>query len=131
LLFQRFLARISEFVPDRLAGDSEALSRLNPDKFYLENVRSVLGVSSGTAQRICDAAVRQGAFQKRIEVVCPNGAVAASAADEEGLPETVRCWAEDGGGIEETYFETSALSKTVFYRLNDEESPRKRHAEPA
>lgn len=73
MLFQRFLKRISELIPDRLvSGDLEALARLNPEKFYVENVRSVLGVSSSTAQRICDTAVRQGAFQKCVEVVYPG-----------------------------------------------------------
>lgn len=116
MLFQRFLNTISTVLPDRLMGDMDALTRLNPKKIYLENVRSVLGVSASTAQRICDTGVRQGAFEKWVEVVCPNGAVAASAKVEESLPETVRCWTDDH---EEVYLPTRDLRKTVFYRLNE------------
>jgi hypothetical protein len=132
LLFQRFFEKISSLLPDgALTGNTEALARLNPDKIYLENVRSVLGVSSKSAKRICDTAVRQGFFRKYVEVVCPDGAAAASAQFEKDLPETVRCWKEEGGNYEEVYIPTRELSKTVFYCLNDEAASQKSHTEPA
>jgi len=95
------------------------LSRLNPDKFYIENVRSILGVSHVAAVQICEAAVRQGLFERRVEVVCPDGAVAASADTEANLPETVRCWHEEEGLLEPEELPTKQLEKTTFYRLND------------
>jgi hypothetical protein len=126
------LERISSLLPDgALTGNPEALTRLNPNKIYLENVRSVLGVSSKSAQRICDTAVRQGVFRKYVEVVCPDGAAAASAQSERDLPETVRCWKEEDGNFEEVYIPTRELSKTVFYRLNDEADSREPHTQPA
>jgi hypothetical protein len=124
MLFQRFFETISEVLPDRLLGDMDALARLNPEKFYVENVRSVLGVSTVTAQRICDTAVRQGVFRRFVEVVCPDGSVAASADHEESLPEMVRCWSEKDGQYEETMLPTHELRKAVFYRLNDDQTAR-------
>jgi hypothetical protein len=94
------------------------ISRLNPDKLYLESVRSVLGVSYQAALDFCEAAVRQGHFTRGFEVACPDGVIAASAGTEEELPETVTCWIKDGENIEEKELSTASLKKTVFYRLN-------------
>ena len=96
------------------------LARLNPDKFYIENVRSILGVSHASAVRICETAVRQGLFERRVEVKCPDGAVAASADSERNLPEMVKCWHEDDGHLEAEELPTKTLEKTTFYRFNDQ-----------
>lgn len=101
-------------------GKEEALSKLNPDKFYLENVRSLLGVSHQRALELCNSAVRQGFFKRRVEVMCPDGVVAASADTEEQLPMTVHCLAESEGHLEEIELPTRSLSKIITYSLNDE-----------
>ena len=101
----------------------QLLARLNPDKFYIENVRSILGISYKSAQGICETAVRQGLFSRGVEVKCPDGAVAAVAANESELPEFVRCWTEHEGILEPEDLPTAELEKTTFYRLNDEADP--------
>jgi hypothetical protein len=131
LLFQKFFETISRLLPERaLIGNPEALADLNPNKIYLENIRSVLGVSSRSAQRICDTAVRQGVFRKYVEVVRPDGAGVVAAESENELPEFVRYWKEEGGNYEELSIPTREHSKTVFYRLNDEEASREPHTQP-
>jgi hypothetical protein len=42
--FERFLKKIVSLLPGRILGEQQAmeLARLNPDKIYVENVRSVL-----------------------------------------------------------------------------------------
>jgi hypothetical protein len=120
LLFQRFFEVISNLLPERaFVGDLEALSRLNPNKIYVENVRSTFGISTRRAERYCETAVRQGLFSKFIEVRCPSGEVAAWATSENTLPDTVRCWKEENGDYEEAYVPTRDLPKSFFYRLND------------
>src|SRR5260370_832451 len=102
MLFEKLLNIISRFIAsDPLAGVEQSLARLNPEKFYLENVRSILGVSEASAKQICETAVRQGVLKKGIEVLCPDGAVAASADSEANLPPTVNCLREDDGHFEE------------------------------
>lgn len=88
----------------------------------MENVRSLLGVSYNTAVDLCEAAVRQGFFSRNIEVMCPDGAVAASAATEAQLPPTVRCWIREDGHLEEVELPTRSLDKIVSYRLNESSS---------
>lgn len=101
------------------AKEAEALTTLDPSKIYIENVRSILNVSSSYALRICETAVRQGLFEKRIEVYCPDGGVVASAKTEKDLPATVRCWKEENGLHEEIEIPTASLRKEKFYRLNE------------
>lgn len=121
MLLTKFLETISRIIPgDMLSGKEEAIARLNPDKFYVENVRSVLGVSNHKAVQICESAVRQGLFRRGIEVLCPDGSIAASADAEAGLPSTVHCWSDEGAHPEEVELPTSSLPKIAFYRLNDE-----------
>jgi hypothetical protein len=120
-LFSRLLQTISQLIPVHALSDREVqlLAALNPDKFYVENVRSILGVSHKSAQLICETAVRQGLFERRIEVICPDGAAAASADIEEHLPPTVRCWHREDGLLEPEDIRTETLQKAVFYRLNE------------
>jgi hypothetical protein len=124
-LLEKLFQIISKVAPTPNLSEKQAelLSCLNPDKFYIENVRSVLGVSHAAAVQICEAAVRQGLFERRVEVVCPDGAVVASADTEANLPETVRCWHEEQGLLEPEELPTRQLEKTIFYRLNDKSDP--------
>lgn len=117
--FEKFLNTISEVLHlDPLSGiDQEALRGLNPNKIYVENVRSLLGVSHGRAEGLCEAAVRRGIFTRGIEVLCHDGTVAASAGCESDLPDIITCWINEGGDHEEREFSTSALDKITFYRF--------------
>ena len=109
---------VGKFVPDAIPpGDIEALSHLNPDKIYLENVRSVLDVSHRKAKSICDIAVKHGAFEEWIEVRCPDGSVPATAKTAADLPSTVRCWIEIDGESEPVDMESASLPKVTFYRF--------------
>jgi hypothetical protein len=116
----KFLDTISSFVPGSPSARlAEVIAGLNPDKIYLENVRSALGVSSVKAQRICESAVRRGVFRRGVEVACPDGSAGASAQNESELPKTIRCRQEERGDFDEIEIATDTLPKTVFYRLND------------
>ena len=123
-LFQKFLEIINLFLPrDPFVGKEEALAQLDPDKIYVENVRSLLNVSSKTAKEICDMAARKGLFKKQVEVMCPDGSVAAIADAADGLPDTVRCQIEqEDGALEERALPTNTLRKSVFYKLNETSS---------
>jgi hypothetical protein len=121
MLFERFLDAISIVIPGLGLSESEAeaLSALNPSKIYVENVRSILGVSQPVAAMICEAAVRQGFLSRGVEVLCPDGTVAASAENESELPEMVNCLTEKDGELEEFGIPTKLLKVVTFYSLNE------------
>lgn len=108
-------------LPSRVPPEQQLqlLSRINPNKFYAENVRSLLDISARQAQIICESAVRQNLFEKWVEVKCPDGSVGAEAASEDQLPVTTLCWHERDGDFESEELPTAQLRKNVFYRLHE------------
>jgi hypothetical protein len=108
--------------------EAELLSRLDPERIHVENVRSILDVSYAEALKIVEAAVRQGVFERRVDVICPDGSVAASAETEDKLPATVSCWSEDEGFSEELTVPTQSLPRTISYRLHESSHPYKKTA---
>ena len=118
--FERFYSAIKRiFGGEFITGNLDALASLDPSRIYVENVRSVFGVSHTAAVRFCETAVRQGIFERLIEVRCPDGSVPTSAPTEDKLPDTVPCYTHTDGFLEVVYLPTSELPKTVFYRLSD------------
>jgi hypothetical protein len=115
-------------VPGLSEKEAKLLSALNPEKFYIENVRSIMDISYANAFQICETAVRQGLFLRGVEVKCPDGAVAASANSEAELPEIVRCWHLEGGHYEAEELPTRDLQKSTFYRLNANSEPYRKSA---
>jgi len=119
MLFAKFFDAISSLTPVP-PSQANLLAELDPDKIYVENVRSILGVSTEHAKRICETATRQGIFRRRVDVLCPDGTVAASAESEVHLPPTVRCWQETHGNYEPAEAETHLLQKDLYYILDGE-----------
>lgn len=117
MLFERFFRTISRVLPPNVLLNMEALAQLDPQKIYVENVRTILRVPTPIAQKVCELAVQQGAFRKFVAVECPDGSEGAEAEREEDLPPTVPCYSEDGGFIREIDMPTSQLRKVTFYRL--------------
>ena len=117
--FTKFLDIMSSLIPVTIPDYTlENLSKLNPEKFYIENVRSLLNVSHDKANRICEMAVRQGFFKKGIEIICPDGVVAESVDEGNPLPTTVFCYYWDDGDYKEVEINVDGLERNTYYRLN-------------
>jgi hypothetical protein len=113
---KRFLQIISERLiatPARL----KVFSALDTQRIYVENVRALLGTTTWIARQICETAVRQGLFVKRIQILCPDGAVALTVDDEKAIPEEVQCWQEQDGDLEPVSERTERLDRLEFYQL--------------
>lgn len=119
MLLEKFLDTINKFFPnDYLYGKESELASLDLDKIYLENVRSLLDVSSKRAEQICESAVRQGVFSRKIEVLCPDGSAAITANTENELPDSVLCWTEEDGEFVQVKLPTEKLRRLVYYHYN-------------
>jgi hypothetical protein len=117
--FETFLRKISNRFPSTIK--LEAMASLDPEKIYIENVRSILGVSSSEAERICETAARQGVFERRVEVLCPDGVIAFSATSEVGLPSVVTCWSNEDGELQEREIPVAILRKVTYYKLHEQQ----------
>jgi hypothetical protein len=97
----------------------ENLAKLDPDRFYVENVRSILGVSYDEAVAVCKSAVEKGIFRECVEVLCPDGSVAEKADKIENLPDTVFCIDDVNGDYERREYSTVELRKQPFFRYQE------------
>lgn len=117
-LFTKFLQRIADVIP--LAGvPLDRLARLDPDRVYLENVRSLLEVSTFSAKLVCETAVRRGIFIRRTSLICPDGSVAWTGGPEDDPPATLRCWHETEYGPEPEAIARESLRREEFFVLNE------------
>jgi hypothetical protein len=116
--FEKFLNTIARRFPSKRLPP-EVLAKLNPDKIYVENVRSLLDVSYSSAVEILEEGLRKGWLLSGFEVRCPDGTVAAIAETERELPPVVTCTGEEDGHPTEIEIPTNSLKTEKFYRLND------------
>lgn len=120
--FTKFLDIMNSIIPVSIPAHTlENLSRLDPNKFYVENVRSLLGVSTDKAKNLCDTAVRQGFFMTGIELICPDGSVVKSIDKGEEIPKKVNCILQVDNGYEDVEFKIDELERNTYYRLNKKE----------
>jgi len=118
--FKQFWVKISASLVPPSSARLEKLAGLNPDRIYVENVRALLGTSTWIAKMVCETAARRGLLKKHVQVMCPDGSVALSLADDSQLPEFVRCWQEVDGEYEEQTLRTKLLNKLEFYAFERE-----------
>jgi hypothetical protein len=112
-LSKRFLKVIADrfiVTPRRM----KALSEIEPDRIYVENIRAVLGGTSWMAKLICETAVRQGIFAKKIQILCPEGGATTIDYGEE-IPPTIPCQKDIDGTLERINEPTNRLDKLEFY----------------
>jgi len=103
MLFQKFL---------------QTISGIDPGKIYVENVRSILDVSTEHARRICEMAVIDKIFERKIGLVCPNeNRVIREFSSLNEIPETITCSLCEANDEEESTFNTSDLKKIVYYKI--------------
>lgn len=116
----KFFDVISRFVPGSpfMGGDPVEIAKLNPEKFYVENVRVALHTTEWQARLYCDTAVRQGVLDRFVEAIAPDDAVAASAPTKAELRGTVSRWVERNGELNEEVLQLAELPTRTFYRLH-------------
>lgn len=121
-LFNELLQQIASHLPMPVLQSKqfELLSGLNTDKFYVENVRSLLGLSTWQARFICESAVRQNLFERWVELKSPDGTIAAEAPSEDALPPTIEWLVEKDGEYEAKEFDSTSLPRNTFYKLHEE-----------
>lgn len=106
MLFQRYLPKIES---------------LNPGKIFVENVRSLFGISRVEARTWCEMAVDGKLFEKKIGLICPsptcNDRIIAEYNSFAEIPDEITCSLCEAEGNEDTVYKTSKLNKVEFYKL--------------
>jgi hypothetical protein len=100
-------------------GRLDVLKKTDPDRIYVENIRSFYKMPYFVAKFFCEMAVRNNLFIKKIGVLCPNeGRIILIVDRVEDIPDVIHC---DNCELleEEKYeFNRKECQTIVFYKLN-------------
>jgi hypothetical protein len=124
MLLKKFFQKIDDSAVGALVGRKlELLEKTDPERIYVENIRSFFNIPYKLAKLLCELAAREGSFIKKTGLVCPNEGckrIIRSYANGATIPEKIVCKSCELEGNDHE-FETSSLEKIVFYQLNREQ----------
>lgn len=95
----------------------KAVEAIDPQRIYVENVRAFFGFPEPVARLILETAVREGALERRVGLLCPyDRHIVKSVSSEEETPDAVPCLACEAEGRQEAH-SRSEMGALTFYRL--------------
>lgn len=103
-----------------LKKQSKLIQATDPERIYVENVRSFFHIPFKAAKLLCDLAVKEGLFRKKYGVTCPScGRIIKSYNSENQIEEEVTC--ETCKDIEEPQyvFNKNEFGTIEFYQLRN------------
>ncbi|RDI13201.1 hypothetical protein [Flavobacterium sp. AG291] len=107
-MFNRFLKRKAAIVENT-----------DPDRIFVENVRSFFNIPTRWARFLCDMAVRQGILRKKYSIECGNeecGRIIKSYDRKSDIPEKIVCRTCELEGYPKFEFETDKLNIVEYYQ---------------
>ena len=110
---------IGKFIDKKL----NVLKSTNPDRIYVENIRSFYNLPFNTAKLLCNMAVKENLFIKKFGVMCPDGdceRIILSVNSLDDLPERISCDTCELLEKEKFEYTKSELNIIEFYQLNRE-----------
>ena len=110
---------IGRFVDRQL----DIIEKTDPNRIFVENIRSFYGMPTKVAKFFCDLAVREGVFIKKYAVVCPNSScerIIRTFDSLDEIPAEITCETCEVQGDEAT-FGLSEKSIITFYQLNKDQ----------
>ena len=97
----------------------ELIEKTDPNRIYVENIRSFFGLSTKLAKWFLDFGVRQGLLEKRVGIICPNSDCNRMISDFPvgGEPSEITCDLCEMKGEEKTTFNSQRCTQMDFYRV--------------
>lgn len=121
LLLKFFQTIDNSFIGKFVERKMNIIENTNPNRIYLENIRSFYGITTPIARALCDMAVKENLFIKMHGIECPScSRIIDSAQFETSFPETIIC--HDCEMLERDRFEfqKSECNQISFYKLNSD-----------
>lgn len=96
----------------------QTIEQVNPDRIYIENVRSFFNVPRIVAKLLCEMAVVDKTFSKKIGYLCPvHNHIIESFREKEPVPENIVCDICEGEERATVEYKTNELNTIEFYQL--------------
>jgi len=121
MLLQKFLNLIDETPIGRVVAKKEELiDQLDPERIYVENVRSFFGISFSFARLLCEMAVRERLFLRRYGVMCPYcDRIILSVTSEKEIPDTLTCSVCELNERARYEYRRDECAVFPYYKLNE------------
>lgn len=101
---------------------AELFEQTDPDRIYVENVRSFFRIPSKLAKLLCELAVRERLFVKMYGYYCPNNTCSRliySSQTKEELKDKLKCSLCESLEVYPYSFLESELEIMEFYQLKN------------
>jgi hypothetical protein len=103
------------------------IEETDPNRIYVENIRSFFNIPTRWARFLCKIAVRQGIFRRKFAVECKNencGRIIKVYDKKEDMPEELNCFTCELEGKENHTFKTKDLNITEYYQYIQNGDPK-------
>ena len=98
----------------------ELIESTDPDRIYVENIRSFFNLTTPIAKVLCEMAVRDKLFKKKVGFECPNcGRIINSYNSNSEIPKKIKCDTCELLEKEDYLFNEINVNKITFYQLNN------------
>jgi hypothetical protein len=119
LLLKLFHIIDNSFIGRSVEKRMNILASTDPNKMYLENIRSFYHIPKSLAQLLCNMAVKERLFIKKIEITCPHCGRCLMEVDKRSeIPESISCDVCELNEVENFEFNPTKLTTMEFYSLN-------------
>jgi len=99
------------------------IEKTDPDRIYVENIRSFYNMPYGVAKFFCERAVGDNLFKKKFGVECPNnddGRLIATYDNRNQIPHEIKCDICEIREKDIFVFTVKPNMIKEFYQLNDQ-----------
>lgn len=103
----------------------DVIRKTNPNRIYVENIRSFYHIPKKLAKFVCEVAVSEGVFRKKYGLICPNDdceRIVLSFDSRDEIPEYFECENCETQEREVCSFKTEDKYIITYYQLIDESS---------
>lgn len=103
-----------------LKHKAEIIENTDPNRIFVENVRSFFNVPTSVARVFCEMAVKEKYFRKKIAIRCPNDCCGRiiKSVDKIDENEIVTCFVCEQNEEEQSTFNMKEVKLDIFYQLN-------------
>jgi len=120
MLSRKFLQIINKsFVGRFIEGKTAIFKELDPQQIYVENIRRYFSIPQKLAKFLCEMAVKQKIFKRKVGVYCPDcGRMIEAVNTDAEIPENVKCDICEQSEHDKYVFKRSEIQTIEFYQLN-------------
>ena len=119
MLLEKFLNLIDKTWMGRaIDRKRELISKTDPDRIYVENIRQFFRMPYRVAKGLCEMAVKERVFNKKEALICPScGRVIKSCEVNEELKGKIICTVCQANEEDSFCFNVNDLGRRIYYQL--------------